>query len=172
MHSRLLALTLKTDCIAGGARVIEARLTDEENLTRQAGEVVIEIPACVRRSGKTWIATPSGRTSRQRPINNVLVRALKVAHAALKDAGLSPHARMEALADGAAPPNAHERKLSLLAFLAPDIQSAILDGRQPPKPDSESSLRARICPLAWTRAARRAPELIARWGAAAFLALA
>ena len=153
VHPRLLVLTLKTDCITGRARGIESRLTGEESLTRQAGQVVVEVPACVRRGGKTWIALPNGQTVRPRPINSVLVRALKVGHAALRDAGLSPEARHDAIAVGAAPPSAHNRKLCLLAFLAPDIQSAILNGRQPQNLTLEQ-LTSEELPLGWAEQRR------------------
>ena len=84
----------------------------------------------------------------------MLVRALKVGHAALKTAGLPLEAKTEALIEGTAPPNAHDRKLCLLAFLAPDIQSAILDGRQPANLTLEQ-LTSEDLPLDWA-AQRRA----------------
>jgi hypothetical protein len=148
VYPRSLLLTLDARRIPGGARSLEAHLYEDESLTRSEDHVIVEVPACVRRGGRTWIATPSGRAVRPRPINKVLVRALKVAHAALKDSGLSPEARPEGLAGGAAPANSHDRKLCLLAFLAPDIQSAILTGRQPANLTLEQ-LTSETLPLAW-----------------------
>ena len=148
VYPGLLGLTLEAGRVAGGARSIEGRLSDDESLSRSAEHVIVEVPACVRRSGRTWIASPSGRTHRVRPINQVLVRALKVGHAALKAAGLPLEAKADALVDGAAPHNAHDRNLCLLAFLAPDIQSAVLDGRQPPSLTLEQ-LTSEDLPLDW-----------------------
>ena len=154
VYSGSLRITLEAGHIAGGARSIEGRLSEDESLSRSADQVIVDVPACVRRGGRTWIATPSGRTHRLRPINRVLVRALKVGHAALKTAGLPLEAKTEALIEGTAPPNAHDRKLCLLAFLAPDIQSAILDGRQPANLTLEQ-LTSEDLPLDWA-AQRRA----------------
>ena len=45
-------------------------------------------------------------------------------------------------------PHAHQRALSRLAFLAPDLQAAILDGRLPPHLNV-GALTAESLPLAW-----------------------
>jgi hypothetical protein len=47
-----------------------------------------------------------------------------------------------------APADCYERRLLLLAFLAPDIQQAILEGRQPPSLTLERLSRKQI-PTAW-----------------------
>ncbi|MBL8554374.1 MAG: hypothetical protein JNL41_08855 [Phenylobacterium sp.] len=48
-----------------------------------------------------------------------------------------------------APPGAYERKICRLAFLAPDIQKRILEGRQPADMTLDRLLHGRI-PTSWT----------------------
>ena len=52
--------------------------------------------------------------------------------------------------DAKAPESAYERKLCRLSFLAPDIQTAILDGRQPLGLTLDALLRSEI-PLGWAK---------------------
>jgi hypothetical protein len=47
-----------------------------------------------------------------------------------------------------APPGAYERKICRLAFLAPDIQKRILEGRQPADMTLDRLLPGRI-PTSW-----------------------
>ena len=50
---------------------------------------------------------------------------------------------------GAAPRSPYERSILRLAFLAPDIQRAILEGRQPHHLNLETLKKVQI-PLAWS----------------------
>lgn len=77
----------------------------------------------VRRGGRTAVvaATACG----PQPDPN-LIRALRAAHALLERDGQG-----RPVLD-VAPASTHRRRLARLAFLAPELQRAILDGRQPP----------------------------------------
>ena len=84
------------------------------------------------RGGRSWIIGGTSPLSRRDP---VLIRALRAAHAMLgaDDAGLP--------VIEAAPPSPYLRRLVRLAFLAPDLQRAILAGRQPPGLTLEQLMR-------------------------------
>ncbi|MFN0263235.1 recombinase family protein [Tepidamorphus sp. 3E244] len=99
-------------------------LADGERLipdAPNASRAVIEVPAQIRtRGGRSSVA---GGEVATKP-DPVLINALRCAHAMIgKD-----HAGMPVLE--AAPDTPYRRKLVRLAFLAPPIQSAILNGRQ------------------------------------------
>lgn len=74
----------------------------------------------------------------------VLIRALRSAHAMLTTN------RTGTPSLDAAPATSYNRKLISLAFLAPDPQSAILDGRQPRTMTLGGLMDADI-PLSWTK---------------------
>jgi hypothetical protein len=92
------------------------------------------------RDGKTEVLTASPRVRKADP---VLVAALRAAHQML-----SRDRRGRPLLE-AAPDTSHRRRLVRLAFLAPDLQRAILAGTQP----EELTLAAfldRDLPISWT----------------------
>ena len=97
----------------------------------------------VRRRGQTWVL--KGQSSGHMP-DPVLVRALRSAHAMLHydDAGLP--------ALTAAPDTPHRRRLVRLAFLAPEIQRAIVEGRQSAGLTLSRLLKGPI-PLDWSQQA-------------------
>lgn len=98
------------------------------------------------RGGRVWLTEPSGAT-RARP-DRTLVRALRRAHEILRDNGLAPLAGRGAMAEGRGIADPYQRKLVELAFLAPDIQRAIMTGRQPPGLTLHQLLQADL-PVAW-----------------------
>jgi hypothetical protein len=84
------------------------------------------------RGGRSWLTTPSGAPAVAKPrVSPKLVNGLRSAHGIISDLGLKPSTKNEHLAEAKAPLSVYSRKLSRLAFLAPDIQLAILEGRQP-----------------------------------------
>ena len=97
----------------------------------------------VRRRGQTWVL--KGQSSGHMP-DPVLVRALRSAHAMLHydDDGLP--------ALTAAPDTPHRRRLVRLAFLAPDIQRVIVEGRQSAGLTLSRLLKGPI-PLDWSQQA-------------------
>ena len=79
--------------------------------------------------GRTVIVGAADAPARPDP---VLIKALRAAHAMLgRDAG---EPMLEAI-----PASPYHRRLLRLAFLAPELQRAILAGRQPPGSPSSSS---------------------------------
>ena len=94
--------------------------------------------------GRTWIVAAAEAPARPDP---VLIRALRSAHAMLgHDAGGEPV--LEAI-----PASPYHRRLLRLAFLAPELQRAILAGRQPPGLTLKHLLEQRL-PLLWSEQIR------------------
>ena len=94
--------------------------------------------------GRTWIVGAADAPARPDP---VLIRALRNAHAMLAhDAGGEPV--LEAI-----PASPYHRRLLRLAFLAPELQRAILAGRQPPGLTLKHLLK-QCLPLLWSEQIR------------------
>lgn len=115
-----------------------------------ADRVVLNAPIrCQARGGRTWVLTPTSaaiiRKARRDP---VLIRGLRQAHRIAAELGWrSADGGFEG--SGVAPKSSYERRLWPLVFLAPDIQKAIIEGRQPPALTLDQLLRMKI-PTAWT----------------------
>jgi DNA invertase Pin-like site-specific DNA recombinase len=113
-----------------------------------ADRVVLVAPVrCQARGGRTWVLTPTGgwatRKARRDP---VLVRGLRKAHRVAADLGWK--ARDGTFAGKGTPTNEYDRRLWRIVFLAPDIQRAIMEGRQPPALTLDQLLKMRI-PTHW-----------------------
>ena len=108
---------------------------------------------CQARGGRTWVLTPTSsaatRTARRDP---VLIRGLRQAHRVAAGLGWrSSNGAFEG--SGKAPTSSYERRLWPLVFLAPDIQRAILEGRQPPALTLDQLVRMRL-PTGWAEQRR------------------
>lgn len=111
--------------------------------------VVLTAPVrCQVRGGRSWVLTPASSTStRKAQRDPVLIRGLRQAHRIA--AGLGWRAADGSFSEaGNAPASTYERRLWPLVFLAPDIQEAILEGRQPATLTLDGLLRTRI-PTGW-----------------------
>jgi hypothetical protein len=122
--------------------------------------VVIQLAIrCKMRGGRTWVVPPPGAegdpSTRRDP---VLIRALRQSHKL--SAAMGWRAVDGALDHGdcKAPDNAYERRLCRLAFLAPDLQQMIIEGRQPPALNLERLIHESI-PLAWAEQRRLYQDL-------------
>jgi DNA invertase Pin-like site-specific DNA recombinase len=110
--------------------------------------VLIGPVRCQARGGRAWVLTPAcGSAVRNARRDPVLVRGLRKAHRVGADLGWKA-------ADGSfsgkvVPTNQYDRRLWRLVFLAPDIQQAIMEGRQPRWLTLDQLLKMRI-PTAWT----------------------
>ena len=92
------------------------------------------------RSGKRMVMRGTRRASQPDP---VLIAALRRAHAMLTHERGQPVMRT-------APASPYERMILRLAFLAPDIQRDIFQGRQPMEFNLEA-LKKMDVPLAWSK---------------------
>jgi site-specific DNA recombinase len=138
LSDRGLQLTLDT---AHCANII-ARLADNELiLDRTPDRVTILLPIILPARGGRHLVVPAHVRPPQ--VDRILVSALRKAHAMLAtDRGLPT---MET-----APPSPYDRNILRLAFLAPNIQQAILDGRQPQHLNLEA-LKSIELPLSWPK---------------------
>jgi len=107
------------------------------------GAVRIILPIRVKlRGGRSWIVAPDGSAAvNKAKADRALIGGLRNAHGFVG-------AMQRAGAAAKAPVRAYDWQLSLVAFLAPDIQRAILEGRQPPGFNLERLVHQEI-PLAW-----------------------
>jgi hypothetical protein len=140
---------------AQGLGAIEARLQDGEvaMLSQDETLILVDVPArlCVR-GGRTRIVRAQKESATLPKVDPALVRGLRQAHALAAEAGVHPKRRSPAT-QARAPDNPYRRKLAPLAFLAPSIQRAILDGRQPAGLSLHHLLDADL-PLVWDDQAR------------------
>ncbi|MGB7418157.1 MAG: hypothetical protein WA918_03155 [Erythrobacter sp.] len=119
-----------------------ARLRDDQTLLdRSAETLTILLPIrFATRSGKHTISSSGTPPPEPDP---VLIAALRKAHAMLRTERTLP------LID-AAPSSPYDRNILRLAFLAPDIQRAILAGRQPFALNLEALKKTTIA-LCWSK---------------------
>ena len=95
------------------------------------GVLRLEFAACMEpRKGKTTLA-PAARVQRAF-FDRHLIAALKRAHRELARHGIAPSVGKADLKEARGLPDPYLRRIAPLAFLAPDIQRAIVTGRQPP----------------------------------------
>lgn len=113
------------------------RITTPMRITSWAGRIEILRSANERAYGETRI-------------DRSLVRGLARAHALVLSVKASPDRTIEDLAKSEGLTPSYVRRLSRLTFLAPDIQQAIVDGRQPLAFNLERLMRIDL-PLSWPR---------------------
>ncbi|MFZ1742941.1 MAG: recombinase family protein, partial [Pontixanthobacter sp.] len=127
---------------ADQAGSLSSRLYDGETITdRKRGQVTILLPLALPLRGGRRHITPAGRRSAQP--DPVLIMALRKAHASLTYKSGLPLIQT-------APASPYDRSILRLAFLAPDIQQAILDGRQPAGFNLQILKKIGI-PLCWSK---------------------
>ena len=103
----------------------------------------------VFRGGRTWLVRPDGRAEASSEVQDRgLVRTLAQAHCGVADVNASPCRSAESWVGAEAIPDSYLRRLAGLAFLAPDIQRAILEGRHPAGLSACHMINQRV-PLAW-----------------------
>lgn len=139
VHRSAVHLTLPRSECPG----IQGRLTDDERLEEDATDAnSLRLIASIRirnRRGRTEVQAATVRHNAKDP---VLIGALQRAHAMVElDARHLPVCR-------SSPASQYGRRLLALAFLAPDLQHAILEGAQPADLTLEHLL-AKPLPAAW-----------------------
>ena len=137
--------------------MLSARLKPGERIApdAQAADLVrVTLPCRLKfHGGKIWVSDPAGRVPMRSQPDKVLIQALRSAHEVLARVGANPPGRPEDAVMQTSPANAYERKFVRLAFLAPDIQAMILEGRQPGDLNLQSLVFGDI-PTDWTEQRR------------------
>ncbi len=138
LSERGLQLTLEaTHCTN-----LMTRLADNEViLDRTPDRVTILLPIIFPTRGGRHLVVPA--QARPPQPDRVLIGALRKAHAMLSTERGLPTIE-------AAPTSPYDRSILRLAFLAPDIQQAILEGRQPHRLNLETFKSIEL-PLNWSR---------------------
>lgn len=83
------------------------------------------------RGGRSWTTASSDAPANRRRIDKGLVAGLRRAHRELQQAGADVMLQKPGWREMSGINDPYIRKLVRLAFLAPDIQQAIMDGQQP-----------------------------------------
>ena len=150
LRDLITGLTVDSDRVVLNL-TIEARARAVTDVPPPAadGSTTLAVPARLqKRAGRAWLeAASSGRTERRR-IDRTLVAGLRRAHRELAKVGISPAGRTHSWRECRAIGNEYIRSLAPIAFMAPDIQQAIMDGRQPVAMTLQS-LRGRSLPVSW-----------------------
>jgi hypothetical protein len=127
------------------------RLEGGEDLAwddREETRVRIRLPVRFQtRGGRTWL---DGRRhiGEGKHLNVRLRESLRSAHSELLGVNVSPVTPQDQLAAAQGPQTASARRISCLAFLAPDLQARILHGQEPKAVTLRAILKSEV-PLAW-----------------------
>ena len=163
VHSSYVQLVVRTRAIPGKPTLRAAMESLRVHLNpgeqalidpSHAGLIRVVLPIrLVVRGGRTWVARPDGQPGRNVGApDRRAVKALRSGHAVLRKCGVDPQSLdTSAWRQAAAPQTGRDRWLAQLAFLAPDIQRALLLG-DATKPWNDPEWRR--VPLSW--AAQRA----------------
>lgn len=149
----VLSLTMGEISDAQLARV-QSDLKSGQTLKRLGGRtprLVLTVPGRpVFHGGRTWISSPDGRSlaSKAAP-DKSLIAALRRSHGIVHDHGLSPRASLDENRKSRSVSDCYHRALARLAFLAPDIQAAIFEGRQPASLSLDRLIKQPL-PIAWS----------------------
>lgn len=132
-------------------RVVSGPWTDISITKMQDGRIALRAPFRLR----SWKgrASVSDRVTARRGNGHPdasLVRGLVRAHQLVRKARAGAHLSIEDLSRAEGTSASYVRRLSRLAFLAPDIQEAILDGYQPSALNLERLMRLDL-PINWDR---------------------
>jgi site-specific DNA recombinase len=134
-------------------RQLQGRLEPGERLASIADDedrVRLILPCRLKfSSGRIRVTDPAGKplVHTAQP-DETLISALRAAHTTLADLSGSAIGSPELAVFSTAPPNPYVRSLMRMAFLAPDIQDQILQGRHPAGLNRQRLVLGEI-PLAW-----------------------
>lgn len=147
VHEEAVHLALKATALSEDERAlplaidrVSRLLCDGERVHSNHDLVWVHIPRRLKfRGGRAWL---SGEVPKRGHLSHPLVKAVKRAHELLDAHADANRVLLQS------PPTVHERGLIRLAWLAPDLQLAMLEGRQKTGLCLEDLRFARI-PLCW-----------------------
>jgi hypothetical protein len=130
---------------------LQAGLSDGDTIVFSSDCEIVTLTIATRpvfRGGRTWLVKPNGAEAVAASPDQKLINSLAQAHIALSEHGAAPTQTADQLRGAKAIADSYLRRLTALAFLAPDIQRAIVDGRMPAGL-SARQIMAQDLPLAW-----------------------
>jgi len=160
IHAAAVHMILRTAALGARSRQrmsldkIRRQLLPGEQITTEAsnsGLVRVLLPVRLKlRGGRNWIVDPAGGAARapSEP-DRQLIRRLRAAHGILRACGAQPDASTAQVRYARAPGSSYKMSLARWAFLAPDIQEAILEGRRLGYATSPGRAAVKI-PLLWS----------------------
>jgi hypothetical protein len=131
---------------------LQTRLGSDERLLIEPGTRK-QLRVCIKRrlsfrGGRSWLIEGNAVAVARPALDPVLVDGLKSAHAIFTTAGLDPNARKFGRGSKS-PAHPYQRKLCLLAVLAPELQVAIVEGRIPRNVTLHDLISGAPMPLLW-----------------------
>ena len=115
--------------------------------------VILTIDAQLCRTGLAMKLVAEGPEAIQQ-VDPTLIRLLARAHAMRKELETGNHASVDACANAMGVTDSYFSRIVRLAYLAPDITTAILHGRQPPRLTAAWLAQTSDLPLAWSEQRR------------------
>ena len=155
--SQLLAPVTRIEIEEAAVRIVlrRAKLSRTaraacETMDGDPTSMMLDLPLrCRIRGGRTRIIAPARVQPNERSKRDpVLIRGLRQGHRIAGAMGWRLGEPTPELLNAQAPASAYDRKLCRLAFLAPDIQRLILQGRQPIGTNLQMLMRVAI-PTSW-----------------------
>lgn len=154
LNRQEIAISLgKADLGPAAIAGLRERLSAGQKLVEVGGKAArldLIIPGRpVFRGGRTWLASPDGASMARRTVADpTLLQGLKRAHKVLQDHHVSPVTTIDQNRSAKGIDDSYLRRIANIAFLAPDIQAAIVEGRQPAGLTLEM-LQDMTLPIAW-----------------------
>jgi site-specific DNA recombinase len=150
-------LILDGEQLSGGEPIgvaredLEARLKSDERLLWESNSNCVRL--CIKRrlsfrGGRSWLVDDKETAVAKPRLNPVLIDGLKGAHATLAESGVDPGTRQFSR-DAKSPVHPYQRKLCLLAMLAPELQVAVIEGRIPKNVTLHGLVSGPPMPLLW-----------------------
>lgn len=147
IHAEAVVLHLRLPTHNGWRQRVEA--TDITEVDDDKGLAVITIKGRLKlRGGRTMLVTPAGQHPTRPKPDRALIAALKRAHAELARHNIYLRKSDGDMRKARGIDDPYLRRLVRLAFLPPDLQKAILTGRQPPSLQL-TDLHAKLRVCAW-----------------------
>jgi DNA invertase Pin-like site-specific DNA recombinase len=160
IHAAAVHLIVRVAALAGRSRRrvtvdgVRRQLLPGEQVTAEAHDsrlIRIRLPVRLKvRGGRTWNIDANGRANGLTSApDRLLIERVRAAHAILRTCGAQPDASDTQMRYARAPHSSQQMKLARWAFLAPDVQKAILEGRRMGAGDAVKSAKIKI-PLLWS----------------------
>ena len=143
-------LVLAQHLLGSNGRVITA---DAKVDADPQGPIILTVDAQLCRTGLAMKLVAEGPEAAPQP-DSTLIRLLARAHAMRKELETGHHDSVDACANAMGVTDSYFSRIVRLAYLAPDITSAILDGRQPASLTAARLAQTSDLPLAWSEQRR------------------